>query len=68
MTNNHSHINIPFLGGLLMSLIEPLQHLFEPGFMTQDLFKSLLLGVVGAIGSGIGTLLWNKYVKKRLKP
>ncbi|MBA4849493.1 hypothetical protein [Emticicia sp. BO119] len=67
---NNDSINIPFVGGLIMSLIEPLKHLFiEPStFMTFDIFKTIFLGFVGAIASGIGSLVWNKYLKKRFKP
>ncbi|WP_337045303.1 hypothetical protein [Emticicia sp. 17c] len=66
--HDNNSFQIPFVGGLIAALIEPLKHLLaEPTtIMTYDIFRTIVLGFLGAIASGIGTLLWNK-LKKRFK-
>lgn len=69
--NNHS-IQFPFVGGcltVLSYLITQLHHLIEAPttIMIYDIVKTILLGFLGAIASGIGSHAWNK-LKKRFKP
>ena len=67
--HHNDSVNIPFLGGILLSFLNAFKQLFDQHtFMIQDFFNALALGIVGAIGSGIGTLLWKYATKKRLKP
>lgn len=70
-SNNHG-IQLPFVGGcltVLSYLITQLQHLFEAPntIMIHDIFKTIMLGFLGAMASGIGSLVWGK-LKKRFKP
>lgn len=70
MNNAHTHTEnsaFAFCGGLFFTMLDILKQLFEAAHMTfLDIFKAMVVGMIGAIFSGFGAWLFKTFIKKHL--
>lgn len=72
MNNAHSHTHsesstFAFAGGLFFTMLDILKQLLETAQMTfPDIFKAMVVGMVGAIFSGFGAWLFKTFIRKQL--
>lgn len=65
---HHNHIDFPFVGGFVLTSITLLYNLLTTSFITfQDVFKTIILAVLGVIASAVANYYFKKWFPKLFK-